>query len=977
MAVLATIETRRQALWELALKQALSAADLSAVEQAKILCCLGRYDAAIERLSEPLERPDQLLVSGVALLSRGLRDDSPGDLVEAASRLHAGSLAAPSDLSLLASYGEALRHIHVVDTYRQTLSRQLRFDDDHVWRNHSRERLNEIDLKIARARRADEIFFSADALLGAEGGEDRVQEHPYLARKLVEGKLLGGWGKATTTGRTREAARNLSAAALVARVLHQDSGDDLLLETVKSIERLDGSELQEVATAFAGFQDGFERFRDLESRPRKTRRILTESASRLREAGVSFWLWAEFYAAALQSFADPRDATETWKRLRSEVPDSYLALRGHLAWRLGISAQVGNRPAEALTYYQEALELLESSSGQRGAAFSQNLIAHAFCDLGLTEDCWEYRLHAFEAILPTADHWQRHSALHTTVHSMVRMRAPHLALPFLEELGHNAERWQNRIAQTELYFLKARTLAANGANREAIRSVSRGRELLSSLSKSSIVSRLESDADIAEGMTLATSDSHAAHELLRRGFTAQQSAGYLYDRVPVLNSMEWTGRLAGDSRLSGTSRADLLNELVRLRADLKSPTDRALAGDVLQKVVEDAVAADVISTSSELLKTLDLLKPGSASSNLRQRVDACPGNEIVECVRDRLLPGERLMTFHLARDEMIVGMIDSGSVKVRRRRLDNQWVKREVSRFVTSLDGRRARRLANELVWSHFTSPGDLDQVDRLIIVPDRSLAALPFHALPLPAAEKPIIAGLEVVYSPSLSTFAATRPPTAGSRAPGSGTDFRSALLVASPTIAPDLARRFRDLEYAAEEVRSIALLFEESRVLSGEEASVPNVVEWIGMFDVVHFAVHAFDGEKMPVGGLVLSPSEGDPLGILDLQKLSRLELAGIDLLVLSGCSTGLGPAGGEAVLWSLPAVAIELGAGAVLATTKDVEDRAAYLFSLEFHRQLRESGSVGAAFARAARIFLDEPTEGRSALDSVWAHYRVIGG
>lgn len=262
----------------------------------------------------------------------------------------------------------------------------------------------------------------------------------------------------------------------------------------------------------------------------------------------------------------------------------------------------------------------------------------------------------------------------------------------------------------------------------------------------------------------------------------------------------------------------------------------------------------------------------------------------------------------------------------------------------------------------------------RLIIVPDQDLQDVAFHALPFPPLGRPLISALEIAYYPSLTMLVWTR----GRARPIGPDSSGSILLVESPTIAPALRMSFPELPFSHDEAESVAALYPSPQILNGPDASVGKVAAWLPNAEVVHFAVHAaLEGKETTDSGLLLSPDQVAPSGILTKSYLSKLQLRTTRLLVLSGCSTALGLARGRAVLWGLPSAALEAGAQSVLATTTAVYDHDASMFSLEFHRQFVQLRDGVSAYASAAREIWRRNGGKTEVRPSIWASYRLIGG
>ena len=68
--------------------------------------------------------------------------------------------------------------------------------------------------------------------------------------------------------------------------------------------------------------------------------------------------------------------------------------------------------------------------------------------------------------------------------------------------------------------------------------------------------------------------------------------------------------------------------------------------------------------------------------------------------------------------------------------------------------------------------------------------------------------------------------------------------------------ADRLPSLPYADGEARDISAMFSRYHLLTGNEATMTNVLEWLPQAEVFHFAGHTLSQGRRP--GLLLAPGE-----------------------------------------------------------------------------------------------------------------------
>ena len=275
----------------------------------------------------------------------------------------------------------------------------------------------------------------------------------------------------------------------------------------------------------------------------------------------------------------------------------------------------------------------------------------------------------------------------------------------------------------------------------------------------------------------------------------------------------------------------------------------------------------------------------------------------------------------------------------------------------------------------------------RLVVVPDGGLHYVPWAVLPAPAgapaAGEPLIDHFEVVALPSLAVLdelrrrAAARPAPPGLLAVVAdpvtdGADERLPAAArgpadpSAPVLPDDLAtlaatlgiQEFPRLPHAREEAEAILALVppEQRWAALGFDANRDAMFSApFGRYRYLHFAVHVVPSEQYPhLSGLVLSryaPDGARRDALLRLGDVFRLDLP-VDLVVLSGCRSGLGKQlRGEGIV-GLTRGFMAAGAPRVVVSLWDVNDHATSELMTELYRGLLRDGLRPAAALRAAQ-------------------------
>ena len=303
-----------------------------------------------------------------------------------------------------------------------------------------------------------------------------------------------------------------------------------------------------------------------------------------------------------------------------------------------------------------------------------------------------------------------------------------------------------------------------------------------------------------------------------------------------------------------------------------------------------------------------------------------------------------------------------------------------------------ARAVARDLV---DPVAGDLDGIERLIVVPDGLLHYLPLDALPVRDSdarsfhELPWLANqVDVVVAPSVSALARLRevPPVSPDAAP--------LLLLADPQLpTADEVSVFARMAgatglapvpgAAAETDNLLAIYGDRAQVWRGLEATAAHLepAPDAGAWRTVHLVTHGLFNEDRPqYSGLVLAAGPADD-GFLDVAEIFALDLD-CDQVVLSACSSALGESVDGEGLVGLTQAFLYAGARSVVAALWDIGGDGAAQFMGQYHERLAADpgASRAAALAGTKTAFATDPghTSGGVALahPNVWAAFVAIG-
>jgi CHAT domain-containing protein len=235
-----------------------------------------------------------------------------------------------------------------------------------------------------------------------------------------------------------------------------------------------------------------------------------------------------------------------------------------------------------------------------------------------------------------------------------------------------------------------------------------------------------------------------------------------------------------------------------------------------------------------------------------------------------------------------------------------------------------------------------------LIIVPHDVLHYLPFHGL-VGSDGRYLIERYPVYYlsSASLLQFVKEKRKAGGEKVLAFGN--------------PDLGDPEKNLEYAELEAKEVKAAYPESSIYIGKEATEEKSKSLSAKHDMLHFATHAKLNEDDPLSSAVLLAREDREDGRLEVREIFGMDLKA-NLVVLSGCETGLGKLSTGDELVGLTRAFIYAGTPSVVASLWSVDDSSTAHLMASFYRNLKTMSKVEAL--RQAQLELIRG-EGRSDL------------
>ncbi len=242
-----------------------------------------------------------------------------------------------------------------------------------------------------------------------------------------------------------------------------------------------------------------------------------------------------------------------------------------------------------------------------------------------------------------------------------------------------------------------------------------------------------------------------------------------------------------------------------------------------------------------------------------------------------------------------------------------------------------------------------------LVIVPDKLLWRIPFHALS-PDGNKYLIETKSVSYSPSvylLKQQLASEPPR------------RQTIQI----FANDTFNR-QKLAYVNSEAMSIGKQFGISPRLNAHRL---DFLKSVAETDILHFSMHAQLDSENPLSSFLAFQQNGEDSGRLTVNDLLSVRLKPKSLAFLASCDTSKVHSGEGLV--SIPWAMLGSGSTSVISSQWEVSDKSTQLFATTFYAEYLKGHSTSLALQKAAISFIQNKHHGFHE-PYFWAAFNILG-
>lgn len=284
----------------------------------------------------------------------------------------------------------------------------------------------------------------------------------------------------------------------------------------------------------------------------------------------------------------------------------------------------------------------------------------------------------------------------------------------------------------------------------------------------------------------------------------------------------------------------------------------------------------------------------------------------------------------------------------------DEQVSRLASETQTKIKDRIFFKSDAKKLFDQLLKPLDL-RSRQLVIIPDKLLWRIPFHALS-PDGQKYLIETNTISYSPSvhlLKQLLSAPPPRR-----------RTIEIFANETF------NNQKLAYVNAEASSIGRLFGVAPRLRATKADFMKQAE---SSDILHFSMHAQLDSDNSLSSFLAFQQSASESGRLTVADLLSIRLKPNSLAFLASCDTS-NVFNGEGVV-SIPWALLGSGSSSVISSQWEASDRATKDFSVAFYREYLNGNSANQALQKAAISAIQDKSAGFHE-PVYWASFTLLG-
>jgi len=447
------------------------------------------------------------------------------------------------------------------------------------------------------------------------------------------------------------------------------------------------------------------------------------------------------------------------------------------------------------------------------------------------------------------------------------------------------------------------------------------------------------------------------------GLTYKELGKYGESELKLLKAIEEFESLK--SRLKNNNRISFFDSFENETATYSGLQEVQIALNKPEKALETAERSRVIA-----LAQLLAFKDSQTNSNLLEKITISQIKQIAKQEK------ATLVEYSLIEESKIYIWVikPSGEIHFRQVELENnkhwqQFVEDTLRDINKNRDSQPRLKELHRILIEPIAQFLPQNPADRVIFIPQRELALIPFAALK-DERGKFLIEKHTILTAPSIRVLNLTHKRLQNL---SKINNTNSALIVGNPKMPlvkqpGGLRQQLSQLPNAEKEAKEIAKILNSSASI-GDLATKNQVLAKLPSVSIIHFGTHASFNELNGLKSMIALTPDDDNDGFLSASEVIHLKL-NAQLVVLSACNTGQGKITGDGVI-GLSRSFIAAGVPSAIVSLWSVPDAPTADLMTEFYRQWQQNPDKAAALRQA---MLKTMKKHPAPLD--WAGFILIG-
>jgi CHAT domain-containing protein len=825
-----------------------------------------------------------------------------------------------------------LERMGAKDAARTAWERYLEIDPASSWATEAREHLQRL------SRLTGDLQFRNDLpqleRAASEGDRTRVAalvaKHPQMSRLYAEGEFLGGWAEAELRGATAEAAPRLAVARAIGVALERQTGEAMVAGAVRAVDSATADQRKVLAEAHAAYRRG--RIAYSRNHPAKAEPDLRRAAAGFASAGSPIAYLARYFAACTRY--DQNDLGTARAELTSLLAEAgvhpeWIALGAQVRWQLSLCFMNDDDWSSALPLLRAAETAFDRLGERNHLGVILGLLADTLACIGRPDESWNARMQSFE--MQSAEGRRDHFlavSFGSAARTALRAGRLHVARSMFDLEIEACRRMKSDVLLTNALARAAVLASSLGDDASAAQMVSESTELAGRIEDAGLRARVLENAAFASGAATLRSNPRGAREQLTRaidGYRHSERAFFLPESY-LLRAR--AARALGDVAAAADDLERGISELERHHI--------RYSGTVIGTGVFDAGRSLFHEAIRVSLQRDDPARALAYAERSRPQVARTARMTVAELQTRLRNTGTSVLEIVALPDEVITFSVTAAALRVARASIEREALAGLAARAA------RGNRDALARLYAILVQPAEdaVLSADRLIVVADPALDAVPFGALYDARSQRHLIERTPVALALSALSLRDGEP-------------AKTAHSLTMVSLPEGERGGSTGLPHVREELDDVRRLYAQTL----ERTTFADVVAV--RTDVLHIAGHTRvrTGSEEPMLGF--AAPHGDAREWMSWRRIAGRHFLSGTTVVLAACETLRRP-DSQAFALSLGGGFLAAGADDVIGTLAAIGDRDAHRVFYAIHRHLAAGADPAEAVRRAQIDALSRPAD-----------------